>query len=388
MIMRHAHEPNPLKVVNKSFGWVDKYAYNFCFVNQGVAMIHHRIQRARKLRGLSLEALAQSLGDISKQALNKFEKGDAKPNSTRILQLAKALNVKPEYFFRSESIQLAPLEFRKLSKMPQSRQSQVAEKMRDHLERYEALERCFDAETTVQVLPAQSLAVANMQEAELAAQELRAQLQIGHDAIAHLTELLEGNGIKVALLDGPDDFDGACAATHDNQHVLIALNCKRPGERMRFTAAHELGHWVMALPDDMNDKDKEACCNRFAGAFLYPQSRVLQDFGSHQRSRVFLAELLNAKRRFGVSMQVALRRLKDLSLLTDAGYMNAMIEFSSKGWRKEEPEMLACEHPLRFESLVYRGLAEDLFTLSRAAEFLQCRLDELDPKLDRLPALA
>jgi Zn-dependent peptidase ImmA (M78 family) len=170
--------------------------------------------------------------------------------------------------------------------------------------------------------------------------------------------------------------------------VLIALNCQRPGERMRFTAAHELGHWVMALPEDMSEKDKEGCCHRFAGAFLYPQSRVLQDFGSHQRSRVFLAELLNAKRRYGVSMQVALRRLKDLSLLTDPGYMSAMIEFSRKGWRKVEPEMLACEHPRRFESLVYRGLAEDLFTPSRAAEFLRCSLDELDPKLDRLPALA
>ena len=381
-------EPTQGKSINKSIELVDKKTYTLKFVNQGAAMIHDRIHRARMLRGLSLEALANSLGDISKQALNKFEKGDSKPNSTRILQLAKALNVKPEYFFRSDAIQLAQLEFRKLSKMSQARQASVREKMHDHLERYEALERCFDAETTVQVLPAQSLAVANMQEAELAAQQLRDQLDIGHDAIAHLTELLEDNGIKVALLDGPDDFDGACAATHDNQHVLIALNCKRPGERMRFTAAHELGHWVMALPEDMSEKDKEGCCHRFAGAFLYPQSRVLQDFGSHQRSRVFLAELLNAKRRYGVSMQVALRRLKDLSLLTDAGYMSAMIEFSRKGWRKEEPEMLACEHPRRFESLVYRGLAEDLFTLSRAAEFLQCSLDELDPKLDRLPALA
>ena len=347
-------------------------------------MIHHRIHRARMLRGLSLEALANNLGDITKQALNKFEKGNAKPNSTRILQLAKALNVKPEYFFRSDAIQLAPLEFRKLSKMSEARKASVREKMHDHLERYEALERCFDAETPVQVLPTQSLSVANTEEAEVAAQQLRVQLAIGNDAIAHLTELLEEHGIKVALLDSPSDFDGACAATHDNQHVLIALNCKRPGERMRFTAAHELGHWVMALPDDMNHNDKEACCNRFAGAFLYPHSRVLQDFGNHQRSRVYAAELLNAKRRYGVSMQVALRRLKDLDLLTEAGYRNAYFEFNKHGWRTSEPEALLPEQPRRFESLVYRGLAEDLFTPSRAAEFLQCSLHELDPALDHL----
>ena len=347
-------------------------------------MIHHRIHRARMLRGLSLEALANNLGDITKQALNKFEKGTSKPNSTRILQLSKALNVKPEYFFRSDAIELAPLEFRKLSKMSQARQVSVREIMHDHLERYEALERCFDAENTVSVLSAQSIPASNAEEAEIAAQQLRNQLNIGHDAIAHLTELLEGNGIKVALLDGPDDFDGACAATHDMQHVLIGLNRHRAGERVRFTAAHELGHWVMALPNHMSDEDKESCCHRFAGAFLYPKDRVLQDFGHHPRSRVFPLELLNAKRRYGVSMQVALRRLKDLSLLSNAGYRHAYLEFNQRGWRKHEPEQLLPERPRRFESLVYRGLAEDLFTPSRAAEFLQCRLDELDPALDHL----
>ncbi len=54
-------------------------------------MIHDRIRRARLLRGLSLDAVAQRVGDISKQGLSKFEKGIAKPNSTRLLQLAKAL---------------------------------------------------------------------------------------------------------------------------------------------------------------------------------------------------------------------------------------------------------------------------------------------------------
>ena len=347
-------------------------------------MIHDRIRRARHLQGISLEDLAQRLGNISKQGLNKFEKGESIPNSTRILQLAKALGVKPEYFFRQDAIQMAPLEFRKLSKMPQKRQASVREQMNDHLERYEALERCFDAEGRVQVLPAQSLSVGSIEEAEAAAQALRERLQIGHDAIAHLTELLEENGIKVALLDGPDDFDGACAATHDNQHVLIGLNRNRPGERVRFTAAHELGHWVMALPDAMSDKDKESACHRFAGAFLYPKDRVLQDFGHHRRSRVFAAELLNAKLRYGVSMQVVLRRLKDLGLITEASYSSTMISFSQHGWRKQEPEQLACEKPRRFESLVYRGLAEDLFTPSRAAEFLQCTLSELDPTLSHL----
>jgi Zn-dependent peptidase ImmA (M78 family) len=281
--------------------------------------------------------------------------------------------VKPEYFFRPDSVQLAPLEFRKLASMPQKRQDQVGEQMRDHLERYISLERCFevDGETTT-LEPQRSMAVNRVAEAEQAAANLRARWNLGGDTIAHLTELLEEHGIKVALLDEQDGFDGACAATEDESHVLIALNQNRPGERLRFTAAHELGHWVMALPEDMPEKDKEACCNRFAGAFLYPQAKVLA------------AELLNAKRRHGISMALALRRLKDLNLNTDAGYQGMNIQFSTHGWRKSEPEPLLPERPRRFESMVYRALAEDLISLPRAAELMQLPEEALDPNLSKI----
>ncbi|WP_343635099.1 XRE family transcriptional regulator [Roseateles sp.] len=348
-------------------------------------MIHDRLRRARVLKGLSLDELAQAVGDITKQALSKFERGDAIPNSTRLLQFSKALGVRPEYFFRAEAVSLSPLEFRKLARMPKYRQRQVEEQMRDHLERYIGLERCFDA-VNVRIAPTapEILPVESFEAAESAAERLRRAWGIGGDAIANLTQLLEERGIKVALLDAQNDFDGACAATEDHEHVLIALNTARPGERMRFTAAHELGHWVMALPEDMSEADKERCCHRFAGAFLYPGAQVLLDFGSHRRSRVHPAELLNAKRRYGISMQVALRRLKDLGLLHEAGYKAAVIQFSQAGWRTAEPEALLPEQPRRFESLVFWGLAEGLFTPSRAAEFLQRPLDTLEPALSAL----
>lgn len=349
-------------------------------------MIHAQIRRARLLRGLSLEAVAQSLGDISKQALSKFEKGGPPPNSTRLLQLAKALSVKPEYFFRPDGVQLAALEFRKLARMPQKRQDQVGEQMRDQLERYVSLERCFelDGQSLAPLQAPRAFGVNGPSEAESAAEQLRTQWAIGGDAIAHLTELLEEHGIKVALLDDHDGFDGACAASHDQSHVLIALNRSRPGERVRFTAAHELGHWVMALPTDMPEKDKEACCHRFAGAFLYPRQRVEADFGTHRRSRVLPIELLNAKRRYGVSMGVALRRLKDLQLISDTGYQGMNIQFASSGWKSSEPEPLQAEVPRRFESLVFRALADDLISPARAAELLQCAVADLDPGLARL----
>jgi Zn-dependent peptidase ImmA (M78 family)/transcriptional regulator with XRE-family HTH domain len=345
-------------------------------------MIHDRIRRARVLKGYTLDELAQRIGDITKQALSKYETGQSTPNSTRVLQLAKVMQLSPEYFFRSDVVELAPLEFRKLAKMPKYRQEQVTERIRDHLERYIALENCFEhAAIDIPATPPQMIAVSTFDEAEAAANQLRTHWQIGEDAIANLTELLEERGIKVALLHGPDDFDGACAATQDGKHVLIALNADRPGERMRFTAAHELGHWVMNFPAEMKEKDIEICCHRFAGAFLYPASCVTADFGGHQRSRVHPRELLIAKQHYGLSIAAALRRLKDLALLSDAGYQSSTIQFSKNGWRKDEPNPLPPETPRRFESLVFWGLAEDFFSKSRAAEFLQQPLSALDPSM-------
>ena len=152
-------------------------------------MINDRIRRARLLRGMSLEALALSLGDITKQGLSKYEKGLSQPSSRRLLQLAKALEVSPEYFFRPPALPLAPLEFRKLAKMPQYRQVQVEEQIREHLERYIALEACFDPEDIQTAkTPAQMLSVSSIEEAERAADELRRYWDIGEDPIAHLTE--------------------------------------------------------------------------------------------------------------------------------------------------------------------------------------------------------
>lgn len=349
-------------------------------------MIHDQIRRARLLRGWSLDEVAQRMGDITKQGLSKLEKGLSAPNSTRLLQLARVLEVKPEYFFRSGTLQLAPLEFRKLASMPRKRQQQIEERVRDVLERYIALEQCFalDDPALVPLQAPRALAVNTVAEAESAAEQLRERWALGGDAIAHLTELLEDHGIKVALLAHTDGFDGACAATQDEHHVLIALNRERAGERVRFTAAHELGHWVMHLPAEMPEDEQERCCHRFAGALLYPRQRVEADFGTHRRHRVLPIELLNAKRRYGISMAAALRRLKDLGLISDPGYLSMNKLFASQGWKRQEPETQLSEQPRRFESLVYRALAEDLISPTRAAELLQCPVAELDPGLARL----
>lgn len=342
-------------------------------------MLGERIRRARNLRGLTLDDLASLLVTITKQALSRFERGASTPNSTHLIQIATALNVKPEYFFRADIPSFAPLQFHRLTKIPKYVQRQIEPQIRAHLERYFLLEQCFDSiAITMNPISSGTFVVSDFQQAEQAAEKLRIQWEIGTDAIAHLTDLLERRGIKVAFFDGADELDSSCVTSANLEHVIIVLNRKRLGEDLRFDAAQELGLWVMKLPKEMSEKSKEMCCHRFAGAFLYPAAQVAADFGNHIRSKVHVTELLNAKRRFGISIKVVMDRLETLGLLTEAAYKSANLDLNRNGWSKAEPGSLLPEIPRRFESLVYWGMAEQLFSRSRAAEFLQCPIEEFE----------
>ena len=92
----------------------------------------HRLIAARKMAGLSLQSLADKLGNVvTKQSLNKYEQGKMKPDSSLILSLANILNVSVDYFFASTEIEirLARVDFRKYSsKIKKSEEDAIIEK--------------------------------------------------------------------------------------------------------------------------------------------------------------------------------------------------------------------------------------------------------------------
>ncbi|SHG28329.1 Zn-dependent peptidase ImmA, M78 family [Microbulbifer donghaiensis] len=343
-------------------------------------MLHERIKRARILKGLSLQQVADALGDITKQALSKYEKGKDAPNSTRLIRLADVLGVKPEYFFRQSEVVLGSVDFRKHSTFGKRQQDSVKEQVREHLERYLAAESLFELEP--EGLGARvwlhSIDVESPEEAEKAAETIRQRWNLGTNPIANLTEALEEHGVKVIGLKAHERFDGLCTEINNGRDAAIVSNLERPGERQRFNLAHELGHLVMRFPEEIHGTDiEEKLCHRFAGAFLFPGDQVIEAFGEH-RGRIFIDEFLLAKREWGISIQAILRRLYDLNIVSQAVYQSTFRFWSSRGWRRSEPQPLASEESFRLRQLVYRALAEELVTPSRAAELLNTDLEEIE----------
>jgi Zn-dependent peptidase ImmA (M78 family)/transcriptional regulator with XRE-family HTH domain len=345
-------------------------------------MLGSRIKQGRLSAGLSLRDVAEAVG-LSAMAISKYERDLIKPSSETLLRLAKAFGVRTEYFFRQPIVELTDVEFRKRSQLSPQDEAKAKEDVREQLERWLELESVIPASwPKAFALPKKLLGHVDSYEAiEVLADQLRVAWQLGTGPIRNLIDKMEEEGIKVILTphDGDKKFDGLVAKA--NGHTVIVVGQDWPGDRQRFTLAHELGH--LALHGRLAPGlDEERACNRFAGAFLVPKIEATRLLGAC-RSWLEPRELYMLKNEWGLSMNGWIYRALDLGILTRPSARRLWEFFSKQGeggitWREREPgDAYPKECPLRFVQLVYRALAEDLLGESKAAELLGLRVIEL-----------
>ena len=75
------------------------------------------------------------------------------------------------------------------------------------------------------------------------------------------------------------------------------------------------------------------------------------------------------KHKYGLSMQAWIYRAKDLSIISENIAARLFQQFRVNDWHRREPgKPYPSETPMRMERLIYRALAEDLISRSRAQE--------------------
>ncbi len=333
-------------------------------------MLAARLQRLRRAHGLSLEELAAQMGGIvTKQALSKYETGKAMPSPVILNKLAAVLNVKAAYFFTEPSYQIRFIAYRKRSALAAKEQARVESLVEFSLEERVRLQQ-FVGQGLGADVPVRQFHVATLEDAELAAEQLRTRWELGHDPIANVTTMLEDRLVHVIEIDAHDHFDGISAVVSDNEHTIVAAAVVaqrgRPGERQRLSLAHELGHLVLAVDDQV---DEEKAAFRFAAALLVPAD-VLRDTVGSKRTVIDVEELMLYKRRFGISLQALLYRLRDLQIITEGYYKQWCMQINKLGWRKQEPAELPPERPQWLRRNVLRSVAEGLMSEGEAMELL------------------
>ena len=336
-----------------------------------------KIKQARKLRGLSQRDLAKRL-PVSDQTVSKYEREESLPDSTRLMEIADALDIDLSYFLRAPRVGSIEPAYRteRSSSMKVKEKDALIERIRDWLERYLEVESILHVDDLSFEWPEDvPYRVTSMNDVEEAALALRDAWNIGRDPIENLTERLEDKALRVGCLEAPDAFD-ACAfeAAVNGGIPVIVFNKDRPGDRQRFNIAHELGHLVLDVREDLN---VEKACHRFAGAFLVARDIFIQDVGE-QRKRVSLRELELLKQKYGVSIQALVCRMKDLGIVSEYQAGKLFDWFEDSGHKKEEPvDPVPREHSQRFERMVEHALAEELISMRRAAELLDRDVDRL-----------
>src|SRR6185436_7745078 len=226
----------------------------------------NRLKLARKMAGMSLQDLADALENkITKQALSKYELGLMNPNGEVLLDVAKVLEVRPDYFLKKNQVELGQISFRKRNSLSKKDEDSIVEKTRDYVERFLEIENILVVENKFNN-PLENLKINNKKDVESAANKLREVWELGSDPITNIIETLELKGVKVLLIDAVDDIDGFAVFTSNGIPVVVVNTRDKPVERIRFTIIHELAHLLLKFSesDKLTNKEIETLCHCFS----------------------------------------------------------------------------------------------------------------------------
>jgi Zn-dependent peptidase ImmA (M78 family) len=179
--------------------------------------------------------------------------------------------------------------------------------------------------------------VENFESPKRVAELVRAHWHIPRGPIQNMISCVERAGVIVAM----SDFAGASVSgvtfSVPGRPPIVMLNETHPGDRMRFTLAHELGHLVMHRFPTPTMEDE---ANKFASEFLLPQNEIRDVF----RGRKITLELLaSLKPEFKASIQSLLMAADAAGFLTDNQKKYLWSQISKRGWRLREPIVIESE---------------------------------------------
>lgn len=350
-----------------------------------------RLISARKMAGMSLQALADKLDNVvTKQSLNKYEQGKMKPDSDLVIKIANVLDVPVNYFYSEPSVEVdfQNIEFRKYnSKITKTEEEAIKEKSKDAFERYFELENILNIGKTPKEYFVYPDIIYSAQDAELAAKEIRKVWNLGYDPIPNVVGMLEDKGYKVVEIEAGKSFDGFKADVNNVKVIVLRkINEKDDVVRRRFTALHELAHHVLKFPEDINPKEEEKLCHVFASALLYPEEMARKEMYK-DRFHFYQKELELIKQRWGISLSAIFSRAFQLGIINEAVYKKLNIGYKARGFHLENKEpgrFLSYETPTRMKQLIYIGLAKEVLTINEAAYFSGTTSWKLQAELTRM----
>jgi Zn-dependent peptidase ImmA (M78 family)/DNA-binding XRE family transcriptional regulator len=270
-----------------------------------------------------------ALSDVTQALISKIEGGLIQPSDEVVEKIATALKFPRAFFYQTErQIGFPPFHHRKRTRLgakPLAHIGAIINIRRQHVAK---LARSFEMQV-LKPIPQIDLDETGLTP-ERVAERLRQYWMLPRGPVENVVDLIErAGGIVILSRFGTDLLDGISFRS-EGLPPLFFMNKEVPGDRFRFSLAHELGHIVMhTIPAD--DQTMEMQAHRFAAALLMPAADIRPYLNT-----VTLSALARVKAYWRVSIKSLIKRAHDLRLITDHYYKVLNIQYN-KSFKEGEP---------------------------------------------------
>lgn len=317
-------------------------------------MISDRVRNARLYHGWSQSQLAAEVG-TTQPKISQIENGDY--NNSKLLDSISEVTQYSRTWFERGPLPDLPsgsLRFRKQAKSSIRTDERVRAHVRQAVEVIEQFSRLPEA-PPVALRPLTPFDKFSHDKIETLALEVRESLGVGPaDPIPNLVRALERAG--VAVIGSAVDME---AGKHSGASYwpdypfgrpVICFSRGMPGDRQRFTVAHELGHLILHQFRTPEPRVAEDEVNRFAGALLVPLEIMTEIEGP-----ITLRTLAFVKARWGISIRALVKRCLDLQIIDSEHRVSLERQISSRKWNRQEPVDVPYEQPRLVARLIQIG---------------------------------
>jgi len=300
---------------------------------------------ARESRGLNQKELAKEIG-VTQGKISKYENGIAQVSEEDLRSIARVLRYTEELFFLREDVHGLGTSFlfhRQRQRVPVRIQKRIEASINVLVRQVQRLLRSADLD------PPLSFDVLSQSETEgkpeRAAELVRAAWRVPTGPIQNITALIEGAGGIVLRCDFDTPLIDAAHLWLPGTPPLFFVNSCLPGDRLRWTLAHELGHAF--LHRHYVGEDIEDDADRFAGEFLIPKREAAAHLWD-----LTLERAAALKPYWKISMASLVRQAHRHKCITAWKYKSLNISISKQGYRRVEPFPIAIEEPTLLKRIV------------------------------------
>lgn len=334
-----------------------------------------RIRRLRLSMGISQADFGDHLG-ISPSTVSKIENARIDVTADQLHDIAALLDCTPEFLNRDVDVLTATKPW--LRAYADASKKAVDRQIADSVTAVETIEilglrtlpdtiPIFDGDLAdddaIESMATAVRVAAGIDEDAVCVNSIRAAerlgclvLPMGEELGRHLGMSMRADGIPVICASRP--------SLDEDRHV--------PGDRQRFTVAHELGHLALhstiPAPHTAAEASRiERQAHQFAGAFLAPADAMLEEL-RERGGKVTLKTLADIKESWGIAIKALVMRFQVLGVIDPDQARSLHKQISARGWSKQEPIETGNEAAVWMSKVLSKGAVAGQDPLAHASD--------------------